>query len=381
MGQKKFYQDFKIGVLGGGQLGRMLIQEAINLNINISVIDPDGDAPCRHIVEKFTQGSLTDYDSVMNFGKDLDLITIEIENVNTDALSDLEKQGVKVYPQAHIIKLIQDKRVQKQFYIDNGIPTSEFVLINHKSDLENHTDMLPAFLKLGKAGYDGRGVVLLKSKEDFVKAFDAPSLLERKVYFAQEISVIVARSENSEISAFPVIEMIFDPVYNLVDYLVAPANISKEIEKKAIDIAKKVIEKLGMIGLLAVEMFVTKEGEVMVNEIAPRPHNSGHHTIEANYTSQYGQHLKAILGLPLGPVTTRSNAAMVNLLGEEGFNGIARYEGLEEIIKEEGVFPHLYGKKFTKPSRKMGHVTIIDNDPKKLMDKVAFVKKTMKVVA
>lgn len=379
--QKNFYQDYKLGILGGGQLGRMLIQEAINLNINVSVIDPDADAPCKNIVHKFVHGSLLDYNSVMQFGQGLDLITIEIENVNVDALSDLEKQGVKVFPQPEIIRLIQDKRSQKQFYKDNGIPTADFLLINHKSDLDAHTAFLPAYLKLGKAGYDGRGVVALNTKEDFAKAFDAPSLLEKRIDFAKEISVIVARSTHGEISVFPVVELVFNPTYNLVDYLFAPALISKEIEEKAVKIAKNVIEKLGMVGLLAVEMFVTKSGDVLVNEIAPRPHNSGHHTIEANFTSQYGQHLRAILGLPLGSTSTRTKAAMVNLLGEEGYNGIAKFEGLEEIMKTDGIFPHLYGKKFTKPSRKMGHITIIDNDDAILQKKIDFVKKTIRVKA
>lgn len=379
--QKNFYQDYKLGILGGGQLGRMLIQEAINLNINVSVIDPDAEAPCKNIVHKFVQGSITDYETVLNFGRGLDLITIEIENVNTDALEQLEKEGVKVFPQPHIIRLIQDKRSQKQFYKSNNIPTSDFELINHKVELENHINFLPAFLKLGKAGYDGKGVLLLQTQADFAKAFDAPSLIEKKVDFEKEISVIVARNVDGEISVFPVIELVFNPNYNLVDYLFAPALISKEIENKAIEIAKNIIGKLNMVGLLAVEMFITKSGEVLVNEIAPRPHNSGHHTIEANITSQYAQHLRAILNLPLGSTNTRAKAAMVNLLGEDGFNGIAKYEGLEEIMKTDGIFPHLYGKKFTKPSRKMGHITIIDNDDVKLQDKIKFVRKTIKVKA
>lgn len=381
MGQKKFYQEFKLGILGGGQLGRMLIQEAVNINVNISVIDPDADAPCKHLVDKFTHGKLTDYQTIVDFGQNLDLITIEIENVNTEALTTLEKQGVKVFPQPHIIKLIQDKRTQKQFYVDNGIPTSEFVLIDHRLQLENHIDMLPAFLKLGKAGYDGRGVVLLKTNADFAKAFDAPSLLEKCIDFDKELSVLVARSEKGETTIFPVIEMVFNPNLNLVDHSIAPAGISSEIESKAITIAKNIVEKLGMVGLLAVELFVTKNGEVLVNEIAPRPHNSGHHTIEANFTSQYGQHLRAILGLPLGSTETRCKAAMVNLLGEDGFNGIATYQGLEEILKVEGIYPHLYGKKFTKPFRKMGHVTIVDEDVDKLKTKIEFVKKTIRVTA
>ncbi|TAG55724.1 MAG: 5-(carboxyamino)imidazole ribonucleotide synthase [Cytophagales bacterium] len=378
---KKFYQDLKIGVLGGGQLGRMLIQEAINLNLNVQIMDADAEAPCKHLVSNFIVGQLTDYQSVMNFAKELDLLTIEIENVNIEALFELEKMGVVVYPQPKVIKLIQDKRVQKQFYIDNQIPTSDFVLINHKSDLDLSLDMLPAFLKLGKAGYDGKGVMLLSNKNDFNKAFESPSLLEKKVDFEKEISVIISRNKNGEISFFPTIEMVFDNQYNLVDYIFSPAQISKEIEEKAVEIAKNIIQKLDMIGILAVEMFVTKDGNVLVNEIAPRPHNSGHHTIEANFTSQYAMHWRAILNLPLGSCVTRTHAAMVNLLGEDGFNGIAKYDGLENILKIEGVYPHLYGKKFTKPSRKMGHVTIIDNDIEKLKQKVILVKNTIKVIA
>lgn len=378
---KKFYQDLKIGILGGGQLGRMLMQEAVNLNLNVQIMDGDADAPCKNLVSNFVVGQLTDYDSVINFGKNVDLLTIEIENVHVDALIELQNQGVLVYPQPQVIKLIQDKRIQKQFYIDNYIPTSDFVLINHKSELENHENMLPAFLKLGKAGYDGKGVMPINGKQDFEKAFDAPSLLEKKVDFEKEISVIVARNANGEISSFPVIEMVFEPQYNLVDYLISPAQISSEIEKNAVEIAKSILVKLNMVGLLAVEMFITKTGQVLVNEIAPRPHNSGHATIEANFTSQYAQHWRAILNLPLGSTATRTPAAMVNLLGEDGSNGIAKYQGLEQILQMEGVYAHLYGKKFTKPSRKMGHITIIDSDIKKLKEKIDFVKKTIKVIA
>lgn len=376
-----FYNDYRIGVLGGGQLGRMLIQEAINLNLYVSVLDPDADAPCKYIANQFVQGSITDYDSVMEFGKNLDLITIEIENVNTKALEQLEKRGVKVFPQPHIIRLIQDKRTQKSFYKEKGIPTSDFVWIDHRDELQQHLHLLPGFLKLGKAGYDGRGVVALDSEKDFEKAFDAPSLLEKKVQFSKEVSVIVARNAQGHVSHFPVIELVFNPQYNLVDYLLAPANISKEQEQKAIGVALEVIEKLEMVGLLAVEMFITHDGEVLVNEIAPRPHNSGHHTIEGNFTSQYAQMLRAILGLPFGTTHTRAASAMVNLIGSEGHNGIARYDGLEKVLSLDGVYVHLYGKKFTKPSRKMGHITIIDADKDKLMEKINFVKKELKVVA
>ncbi|MDX2196596.1 MAG: 5-(carboxyamino)imidazole ribonucleotide synthase [Cytophagales bacterium] len=379
--EKKFYQDLKIGILGGGQLGRMLIQEAVNFNLQIHVLDNDDEAPCKNIASKFVKGSLTDYEVVFEFGKDLDLLTIEIENVNTEALIALEASGVKVYPQPHIIKLIQDKRTQKEFYKKNDIPTSDYVLINHKNELEAYKNYLPGVLKLGKAGYDGKGVLIIESENDFKKAFDAPGLLERKIDFEKEISVIVARNESGEVSVYPVVELVFNSKYNLVDYLFAPAIISDDIEHKAIDTAKELISKLQMVGLLAVEMFVTHDGQVYVNEIAPRPHNSGHHTIEANFTSQYGQLWRAILNLPLGSTETRNYAAMVNLLGEEGHNGIATYEGLEEILKFEGVFPHLYGKKFTKPSRKMGHVTIVGRDIVELNEKISLVKNTIKVKA
>ncbi len=380
--KKKFYQDFKIGILGGGQLGRMLLQEAVNLNLNVQVMDADAEAPCKNLVSTFTIGQLTDFDAVFNFGKNVDLLTIEIENVNIEALFALQEIGVVVYPQPEVIRIIQDKRSQKQFYVDNQIPTSEFVLINHKSELLNYQNMLPSYLKLGKAGYDGRGVMAINDTKDFEKAFDAPSLLEKKITFEKEISVIVARNPSGQISVFPIVEMVFEPQYNIVDYLISPAKISLETEKMAIEIAKKIIIKLNMVGLLAVEMFITKAGQVLVNEIAPRPHNSGHATIEANFTSQYAQHWRAILDLYLGSTAIRTaNAAMVNLLGEEGYNGIAKYQGLEQLLQMEGVYPHLYGKKFTKPSRKMGHITIVENDFDTLKQKIKTVKNTIKVIA
>jgi 5-(carboxyamino)imidazole ribonucleotide synthase len=375
-----FNPHFTIGVLGGGQLGRMLIQAGINLDLNFQVLDPDAQAPCAGIA-RFTQGKLTDYETVMAFGKTCDIITIEIENVNTKALIDLEKAGKKVFPQPAVIELIQDKRVQKQFFADNQIPTAPFVLVNNKEAVAKHEDYLPAVNKLGKEGYDGRGVQVIKTKADLNKAFDAPGLLEKWIPFEKEIAVIVSRNALGEVAVYPAVEMVFHPEANLVEYLFSPAQIEKEIAQQAEAIARKVITSLNMIGLLAVEMFVTKEGEVLVNEVAPRPHNSGHQTIEGNVTSQYEQHLRAILNLPMGSTALLAPSAMVNLLGEEGFTGSARYEGLEEVLKAEGVYVHLYGKKTTKPFRKMGHVTIVDKDLNSLKKKANFVKQTLKVKA
>lgn len=375
-----FVQDHKLGILGGGQLGRMLIQSGIDFNIPFAVLDPDVNAPCATLTE-FHHGKLTDYDTVMKFGSSCDILTIEIENVNTAALKALAKQGKKVYPQPDVIELIQDKRTQKMFYRDFNIPTADFILTENAQDVKKRKDYLPAVNKLGREGYDGRGVQILRTEEDLAKAFDAPGLLEELIHFEKEISVIVARNEQGEVKTFPVVEMVFHPVHNLVEYLFAPADLPELVLKKADDIARKIIGELHMVGLLAVEMFVTKGGEVLVNEIAPRPHNSGHQTIEANSTSQYEQHLRAILNLPLGDTTLLIPGAMVNLLGEDGHSGPARYEGFDEVLKVPGVHVHLYGKRLTKPFRKMGHVTIVDEDVERLKKKATFVKQTLKVIS
>ena len=370
----------RIGILGGGQLGRMLIQKGIDWNLQFSVLDPDAEAPCRDI-SHFVQGKLTNYDTVINFGSNCDLITIEIENVNTSALKDLEQSGKKVFPQPHIIELIQDKQKQKQFYKAHHIPTAEFILTKDREEAERHKDFLPAVNKLAREGYDGRGVQVIRAPFDLSKAFDAPGILEKLIDFEKEISVIVARNEAGEVASYPAVEMVFHPEANLVEYLFAPAQISETIAKRADVIARKVIGKLNMTGLLAVEMFVTKSNEVLVNEIAPRPHNSGHQTIEANLTSQYEQHLRAILNLPLGDTRAIHPSAMVNLLGEQGHTGPARYEGMEEILKVPGIYVHLYGKTITKPFRKMGHVTIVDDDMESLKKKANFVKQTLKIIS
>lgn len=378
---QKDITDLKIGVLGGGQLGRMMIQSAINYNLNISVLDPDPNAPCAHLVENFEVGKLTDTDLVYEWGKEFDLITIEIENVSTEALKQLSKDGVAVYPQPEIIELIQDKRKQKNFYLENGIPTAEFVLTENKAEVQKHVGMLPAVNKLGKEGYDGRGVQIIKDASELDKAFDKPGLLEKLIDFERELSVIVARNEKGETKCFPVVELSFHPEHNLVEFLFSPAQISGELEEKANQLAVDVIEKLGLIGLLAVEMFLTKDGQILVNEVAPRTHNSGHQTIEANLTSQFEQHLRAILDLPLGSTCSISPSAMVNLLGEDGYTGDAKYEGLEMCMGMEGVYVHLYGKKQTKPFRKMGHITIVDSEIDRLKEKARDIKELLKVKA
>lgn len=374
-----FNQDFKLGILGGGQLGRMLIQSGIDFNFNFTVLDPDKNAPCSTLAE-FSEGKLTDFDTVMKFGSQCDVITIEIENVNTSALRELARMGKRVFPQPEVIELIQDKRVQKTFYKNNGIPTAAFVLTENKEDVARLAKF-PMVNKLGKEGYDGRGVQILRGKEDLANAFDKPGLLEELVPFEKEISVIVARNEKGQVETFPPVEMVFHPEQNLVEYLFAPAQISTTIAENADNIARTIIEKLNMVGLLAVEMFVTPSGEVLVNEIAPRPHNSGHQTIEANVTSQYEQHLRAIAGLPLGKTDLIMPSAMVNLLGEPGYSGTARYAGFEDVLSVKGIHVHLYGKKQTKPFRKMGHVTILDEDIDSLKKKANFVKQTLKVIA
>ena len=358
----------------------MLIQSGIDFNIPFTVLDPDPAAPCAGLAE-FHCGKLTDYNTVMEFGEKCDIITIEIENVNTDALKELVSMGKKVFPQPEVIELIQDKRVQKTFYRDNGIPTAEFFLTDNAQAVRNHRDFLPFVNKRGREGYDGRGVQLIRVEKDLDNAWDAPGLVEKLIDFEKEISVIVARNARGEVKTFPVVEMVFHPVQNLVEYLFAPAEIPSTVAAEADRIARKIIATLGMTGLLAVEMFIARDGKILVNEIAPRPHNSGHQTIEANITSQYEQHLRAILDLPLGDTTTILPSAMVNLLGEPGYSGPARYQGFEEVMKTPGIFVHLYGKKITKPFRKMGHVTIVENDVAALRSKADFVKETLKVIA
>jgi 5-(carboxyamino)imidazole ribonucleotide synthase len=370
---------FTLGILGGGQLGRMLLQQTVDLNISTAVMDPDPNAPCRNLCDRFVNEPFHDYDAVYRFGKTVSLLTVEIEHVNTDALKRLEEEGLPVYPQPSILSIVQDKGLQKEFYRKNNIPTATFRLINTKEELYEQKDKFPFILKKRTGGYDGKGVIKASTEKDIENAFDGPYLMEDCIAFTKEIAVIVSRNSSGITSAFPACEMVFNSEANLVEYLFAPAAITPEQLKKAGAIAEELIKLLGLTGILAVEMFLTAEGNLLVNEIAPRPHNSGHHTIEANHTSQYEQHLRAILDLPPGDTSVILPAVMVNLLGEKGYSGEAYYEGLEEVLKQKGAHIHLYGKKETRPFRKMGHVTITGDTIEEAIRIAESVRKTLKV--
>jgi 5-(carboxyamino)imidazole ribonucleotide synthase len=378
---KAFYGDLRLGILGGGQLGRMLIQQAINYNVTVKVLDPDRDAPCRKLCDEFVVGSLGDYETVYKFGKKVDMLTIEIEKVNVDALEQLENEGVLVYPQPRIIRLIQDKALQKQFFKENDIPTAEFQVISSAEQLKQSHIPFPYIQKLRRDGYDGRGVYKVIDESYLGKAFTEPSLVERWVDFDKELAVIVARNADGDIKTFPMVEMEFNPEANLVEFLISPSTFPFEIHEQAELIAKKVAESLNIVGLLAVEMFLDKHGRILVNELAPRPHNSGHQSIEGNAVSQFEQHLRAIFNQPLGDTSCLNHAVMINVLGEAGYEGQAVYQGIEKVLECPGVYIHLYGKALTKPFRKMGHVTIVDADREKAIEKARFVQKTLKVVS
>ena len=378
---KTFDPDIRIGVVGGGQLGRMLQQEALNYGLDLAFIDPDRYAPSSAISSWFYRGSLQDEALIYDFGKKRDIITIEIENINTQALKRLESEGKKVFPQPHIIELIKDKGAQKQFYKEHGIPTAPFFLIHQKDELRMFKDELPFMMKMRTGGYDGKGVTPLRSESDFVNAFDVPSVLEKFVDFDKELSVIVGRNESGEVRTFPCVEQSFNSEANLVEFLFSPAEISKEIEASAQKIAQEIVEKLGLVGILAVEFFLTKDGTLLVNEIAPRPHNSGHQTIEGNTESQYGMLLRCLLNLPLGDTSIVKPSVMVNLLGEKGYEGEAKYVGLQEVLALKGVYVHFYGKKQTKPFRKMGHVTVTGDTLEEAKEKANQVKETLKIIA
>lgn len=375
----------KIGIIGGGQLGKMLCQAGSKLGLDISVMDKDLTFPSAQICRNFVSGDINNYDDVLQFGLDKDVITIEIENINVSALEDLEKMGKLVYPKPSSLRIIRDKGLQKEFYLESGFPSSTFSLHKSKSEtLQAVSDgnlAIPFVQKLRSDGYDGKGVHIVRSEIDLDQLMDGTTLIEEIVDIDKEIAVIVARNPSGDLRTFPVVEMHFHPTANLVEYLFCPSTISSELEVKADKIAKKIAVKLDIVGLLAVEMFVTKNGDLLVNEVAPRPHNSGHHTIEACVTSQYEMHLRAILGLPLGDTSLFRPAVMVNLLGEKGFSGPVNYEGIEDCLEIEGVYPHLYGKKETKPFRKMGHVTILDETLEKAIEKAKFVQNTLKVIS
>jgi 5-(carboxyamino)imidazole ribonucleotide synthase len=380
--QKLWYgHSSRLGMVGGGQLGRMFIQEAINFDVHVHVLDPDANAPCKHIAHSFTQGSLNDYDTLYNFGLDKDVLPVEIENVNIEALEALEKLGKKVFPQPRVLRIIKDKGIQKEFYKEHNIPTAPFQLTNNLEEVKQLATQLPFVQKMRTGGYDGKGVQVLRTANDFENAFETPSVIEEMIPFEKEISIIVARNESGEMAVYPAVECEFSEEANLVEFLFAPANISTEIENKAIELAKSVIEKLDMVGILAVELFLTKDDSLLVNEIAPRPHNSGHHTIECNVTSQFEQHMRSVLNLPLGSTDILQAGAMINLLGEKGYEGDVIYEGLEKFIGKPGVHPHIYGKAQTKSFRKMGHVTIAGKDLNQVKSLALEVKNGIRVLA
>ena len=374
----------RLGILGGGQLGKMLINEANKLNIGCKVMDSNSDAPCSKLVEVFVIGDLLSYDDVYNFGKTVDVLTIEIENVNTDALERLEKEGVKVYPSSLNIKTIQNKSTQKNFYLKNKLPSSYFKTYKNINDLISDANAekckYPFVWKSARFGYDGKGVKVIFDIKDLKGLPDIECIIEDKVSIKKELSIIIARNNNSQEINFPTVEMEFNDA-NLVDKVICPAQISDEINKKAIEIALKTSRAFNHIGLLAIELFLTESDEILINEVAPRPHNSGHHTIECCMTSQFEQHLRAVLNLDLGSTSIKIPGVMLNLVGEENHTGEVIYEKIEDVLKTEGASIHIYGKKQTKPNRKMGHITIVNkelNNAKKLSEKI---RKSIKVIS
>ena len=378
-----FSSDFKLGILGGGQLGKMMLYDTRKFDIQTYVLDPSDDAPCKIACDKFFQGSLLDFDTVYNFGKQVDVLTFEIELVNVDALEKLEQEGIKVFPSSKTLRIIQNKGKQKQFYKDNNLPTSDFQLFenleNLKSQISNLT--LPFVWKSTEFGYDGNGVKVIRKIEDLDGLPDTECIAEQMVNFKNELAVIVARNPSGEIKTYPVVEMEFHPEANQVEYVICPARIDEKVAQKAREIALKVSEKFQHVGLLAVEMFQTQDDEILINEVAPRPHNSGHYSIEASYTSQFEQHLRAILNLPLGNTDSKVAGVMVNLVGAEGYSGNVIYENIENILQLDGVIPHIYGKKQTRPFRKMGHVTIVNKNIDKARQIAEEVKNTIRVIS
>lgn len=371
----------KIGILGGGQLGRMLLQAAANYPVETFVLENDDQCPAAHLCHHFVKGDIRNFDDVYNFGKGLDAITIEIESVNDDALDKLEQEGVRVYPRPSALRTIKNKILQKQFYKDASIPTAAFVITQNLAELRANADFLPAVHKVGLGGYDGRGVQLLNTASEIEKGFDAPAVLEKMVTIHREISQIIAINDKGETALYPPVDMIVDPRLNLLDYQLAPAEMTDRILWKVEAISLAVVKGLKSPGIFAVELFVDKQGDVFVNETAPRVHNSGHHTIEANYSSQFDMLWRVMLQYPLGNTDQILPAAIVNLVGADGFEGEAKYEGLEEVLKMENVFVHLYGKKQTKPGRKMGHITIVSKERQDLTYKANRIKNILKVVS
>ena len=371
----------KVGILGGGQLGRMLLQAAVNYVVETYVLENDEHCPAAHLCNHFVKGNIQDFETVYNFGKQVDALTIEIEAVNVEALERLESEGVKIYPKPAAIKIIKNKIVQKEFYKEHHIPSPAFVVTQNRYELEKHLSFLPAVHKIGQGGYDGKGVQVLKSAKDIEKGFDAPAVLEKMVNLKKEIAIIVAMNEKGETAVYPPAEMIFDQVLNLLDYQLSPAELPQKVLWKAEAIAIKVVKELKSPGLFAIELFVDRDDDVCVNETAPRVHNSGHHTIEGNYCSQFDMLWRIMLGYPLGCTDAILPASMVNLVGAEGHSGEAVYSGLDEVLKMDNVFVHLYGKNQTRPGRKMGHVTIISREKLDLTYKAHKIKNTLKIIS
>jgi 5-(carboxyamino)imidazole ribonucleotide synthase len=371
----------KIGILGGGQLGRMLLQASANYSVETRVLENDPECPAAHLCHRFVKGDIQNFDDVYNFGKDLDGITIEIEAVNVEALEKLESAGVKIYPAPSALRIIRNKILQKQFYKENDIPSSAFRITEKREDLKKYSDFLPAVHKLASGGYDGRGVQMLTNERELHLGFDQPSALEKKVDIHKEISQIVAINAAGQTALYPPVEMIFNQVLNQLDYQLSPAEIPQQTAWRIEAIALKVVKDLKTPGIFAVELFIDKNGDVLVNETAPRVHNSGHHTIEANFSSQFDMLWRIMLGYPLGNPKHIVHAAMVNLIGYEGNSGEVNYEGIDEILKMENVFLHLYGKKETRPGRKMGHVTILSPEKSDLVYKAKAIKQKMRITS
>lgn len=367
----------KAGILGGGQLGRMLLQQAANYPVETFVMEKDANCPAAHLCHHFVKGDISNFEDVYNFGKHLDVLTIEIENVNDDALQKLEDEGVKIYPKPSALKIIKNKIWQKEFYQLHSIPTSEFVVTQNKEALQDHHHFLPAVHKLAEGGYDGRGVQLLHKAADIHKGFDEPAVLEKMVSIKKEIAVMIAVSESGETAIYSPVDMVFDPHLNLLSHQLSPAQLPEKVLWKAEAIALKVVRELKSPGIFAVELFTDHDDKVWVNETAPRVHNSGHHSIEACYSSQFDMLWRILLGYPLGNTDHILPAAIVNVLGAPGFEGVAVYEGLEEVLAMDNVFVHLYGKTHTKPGRKMGHITILSNERQELLHKANQIKHTM----
>lgn len=365
----------RVGILGGGQLGRMLLQAAANYPVETFVMENDPECPAAHLCHHFTKGDIKDFEAVYHFAKGLDALTIEIENVNVEALEKLEAEGVKIFPRPSVLKTIKNKILQKQYYHQHQIPTAEFVITHDQAELLRQEKFLPAVHKLGTGGYDGRGVEILKTKEDLEKGFDAPAVLEKLILIQKEIAQIVAINEKGETALYPPVEMLFDPQLNLLDYQLCPAELSTQTLYKVEAIALAVVRHFKSPGIFAVEMFVDKNGDVFVNETAPRVHNSGHHTIEAHYSSQFDMLWRLMLNYPLGNTDAILPSIMVNIIGAEGFSGPVKYEGLDEVLKIDNAFVHLYGKKQTRPGRKMGHVTILSKEKQDLLHKSNKVKR------